>query len=356
MNQPNLFEYATKELSQDAVICWLVACARQPKGLLQQCGRDFIGALMRHGRKQDEPCVVTDVCEPKKQYLDIDVYFQARVGDSMVSFVVENKTGTEMHSGQLGRYKDAVEKDEIQENDFRLVYYKTGYVYDDERKKAEKAEYTVFEADDMQRFLEKQPLTESNEILRQYREYIDGICKARNDALARWNFSEAFVQYEFMKRLRDALTAAKEQWAGAISEKPENMGPEIEIKRGTEVGGSWTLCLFSKALFWRLGSDNPDQLRLRVCTEEVKNSYRVWTTNDNDWELWIDRFKRLASESGLENAKFGSTKYRGGELVGEGTVGAITLPGSKAEQVIPKIVALHIAFLNEIAPNGGVVE
>ena len=48
---PNLFDYATKELSQDAVICWLIDWAgRETNGdpedeELRQCGLAFVDAL-----------------------------------------------------------------------------------------------------------------------------------------------------------------------------------------------------------------------------------------------------------------------------------------------------------------------
>ena len=80
MSKPNIFNYATKELSQDAFICWLVVIGyvAEAEGVLQRCGRAFIGALMKHGREQyGRPCVVTEVFPPKTQYKGIDVYFQA---------------------------------------------------------------------------------------------------------------------------------------------------------------------------------------------------------------------------------------------------------------------------------------
>ena len=41
---------------------------------------------------------------PCPQHGGIDVYFQAKVDGNVVSFIVEDKTGTEMHGGQLERY------------------------------------------------------------------------------------------------------------------------------------------------------------------------------------------------------------------------------------------------------------
>ena len=81
--RPNLFDYATKELSQDAVICWLVACAAEATGDLQKCGLEFVHALFRAGSSDrtsgvpvlgpnseltdphDGPCDVSDVSCPQ---------------------------------------------------------------------------------------------------------------------------------------------------------------------------------------------------------------------------------------------------------------------------------------------------
>lgn len=154
MPTPNLFRFATTELSQDAVICWLVACAREADGGLGECGRDFVRTLVRHGQDgYPGPCEVTDVGLPQRQRERIDVYFQARIDGRTVTFVVEDKTDTEMHGGQLKRYGCTVRQDDDEEDDFCLVYYKTGYVYDDERDEAQRAGYRVFGAKDMQRFL-----------------------------------------------------------------------------------------------------------------------------------------------------------------------------------------------------------
>ena len=46
---PNILRYATKELAQDAAICWLVACARDTDSDLQTCGLSFVQALMHSG-------------------------------------------------------------------------------------------------------------------------------------------------------------------------------------------------------------------------------------------------------------------------------------------------------------------
>ena len=211
MPVPNIFQFATSELSQDAVICWLVACAGAADGALRECGLEFVRTLVLHGRDDHRgPCEVTDVSRPKRQYKHIDVYFQATVDGRRVSFVIEDKTDTETHGDQMERYAEEVRQDEEEEDYVCLIYYKTGYVYGDERKQAWKAGYRVFDAEDMRRFLTNQAGPGEHEILRQYREHIDGILAERSDGLARWDWSQPFVQYEFMHRLRMALQERRE--------------------------------------------------------------------------------------------------------------------------------------------------
>ena len=118
--RPNLFDYATSELSQDAVICWLVACAAEATGDLQKCGLEFVRTLFRAGKsdrtggipvlgpdgeltaRHDGPCNVSDVSCPSPQYDRIDVYFQAKVDGKRVSFIIEDKKDGSTDTDQLG--------------------------------------------------------------------------------------------------------------------------------------------------------------------------------------------------------------------------------------------------------------
>ena len=54
MSKPNIFSYATKELSQDAVICWLIACSDQDTDAeLRQLGKSFLRSLF--SKHSDSP-------------------------------------------------------------------------------------------------------------------------------------------------------------------------------------------------------------------------------------------------------------------------------------------------------------
>ena len=104
---PNLFNYATKELSQDAMICWLIAWAGENKSddlekeELRRCGREFVHALLNHRRKKHIELPEEIVIEIYQQDKGIDVL--ARINEQHV-LLIEDKTDTQDHSGQLERY------------------------------------------------------------------------------------------------------------------------------------------------------------------------------------------------------------------------------------------------------------
>ena len=78
-NAPNLFHYATKELSQDAMICWLIKWAGQGKGggpeqeELRRCGRRFVSALLNH--KSADPIELEDEVKTEIHQQDRRMYF-----------------------------------------------------------------------------------------------------------------------------------------------------------------------------------------------------------------------------------------------------------------------------------------
>ena len=346
---PNIFGYATKELSQDALICWLVACARQSEGKLRELGIDFVQALMRSGKRtaidvrdrESRPyeggCEVVEVlCEPKQQYGKIDVYFQATVDGKTVSFLIEDKTQTEMHGDQLERYRRLVTDDNQREDLVKAVYLKTGYVFDDERESAESNAYSVFEGADMLSFLSEDERADTNEIVRQYVEYLRGQLDDRRSALKSWNLDEGFVQWEFMVRLGQVLRLSGNKWPARWF----NIG-----------GGAWTQYPHWEdrgALFWRLDSWKP--LRLMVDTSKAGDDAL------ERWDGWSRSFEDARIEAGLRPAKFRSVKSRNGTVVREGTVGAVNiaccLRREGLDASVERVRRLHRAFMTSLEEDG----
>ena len=338
---PNIFKYATKELSQDAVVCWLVACARDATDELRELGLEFVQALMRSGNAMvidsdgqscsyERDCKVGQVlCEPKQQHRNMDVYFQAKVDGKVVSFIVEDKTRAEMHGDQLKRYLRTVMKDSVTEDLIKAIYLKTGYVFNDERENAESTGYSVFDIEDMVTFLDGDARVSVHEILRQYAEYMESERGYRRSALKAWNLDENFVQWEFMVRLGKVLQLSGKRWPA----------------RGVNVGGSaWTQYPHWKdrdEFYWRLDSWKP--LRLMVDTGAAGDQVLA------RWGGWSRAFEDARNEAGLCAAKFRCVKSRRGSVVNEGAIGAVDISSCLREEgldaSVAKVTKLHRMFI-----------
>ena len=124
MTTPNIFDFATSELSQDAFVCWLAAWAdpgcREADGPLHATGTAFVARLLEVGRGP-KVAEVRSV-QVRRQWRDIDVLLVVN-GDTAI--VIEDKTDTKDHSDQLRRYKSAVAA-EFPADRIAAVYLKTG--------------------------------------------------------------------------------------------------------------------------------------------------------------------------------------------------------------------------------------
>ena len=161
--RPKVFDYATKELSQDAMICWLLKWAEQGHKArdegLHACGVRFVRALLnKHG--QNRPDIIHKVeiyrqesvkQESVKKKLVIDVL--ARINGKQV-LLVEDKTNTNDHHKQLLMNYNAViehktKLGEMAEGDLYPVYLKTGnQSHADDRRIEKIKNYKVFNRTD----------------------------------------------------------------------------------------------------------------------------------------------------------------------------------------------------------------
>jgi len=103
MPKPNLFHFATSELSQDAFICWLAGCADASVDdeELRDAGNRFLSALLatRNLNLPNSPSI-----RVYRQLDRIDVIVEI---NESIAILIEDKVGTAEHSGQLKRYLEA---------------------------------------------------------------------------------------------------------------------------------------------------------------------------------------------------------------------------------------------------------
>lgn len=126
MSRPNLFQYATSELSQDAFICWLLAWAKpeskQFDEKLHACGTSFIHALFSKHSDKCKPETIDSV-EVKKQDKNIDVLC---IINDKYFLLIEDKTSSINHSDQLARYLQDIEsRPNVEKEKIFPIYFKT---------------------------------------------------------------------------------------------------------------------------------------------------------------------------------------------------------------------------------------
>jgi hypothetical protein len=130
-DRPNLFSYATSELSQDAFICWLAEWADpkwqgvDPK--LHEAGLDFVLSMIRKVKQDYDPANIKNVrIQPQANKLDILIEINEDSPERL-AILVEDKTHTSNHSDQLNRYYKQVNEDGYSAGQMIPLYFKTGY-------------------------------------------------------------------------------------------------------------------------------------------------------------------------------------------------------------------------------------
>ncbi len=199
--KPNIFEYATKELSQDAMICWLIDWSgahadTDEERALKSLGREFVSAMLsKHGRSLSGEIEKVKILQ---QDHGIDVL--ARVHDESEEqhvLLIEDKTGTKDHGGQLQRYYDDVRSGITKLGEVSNcwpIYLKTGnhslhHAREIERKiiSGDQPGYKVFDRKDflcvLRRYQGDYPL------VRQFRSWLQKL-EAEFNAWCKWKQKE----------------------------------------------------------------------------------------------------------------------------------------------------------------------
>lgn len=218
--KPNIFKYATSELSQDAFICWLIAWADKsnqsinPK--LNKCAISFVQKLLQ----KDENYKIENV-EVGRQWKNIDVW--AMINNEYF-LVIEDKKATTSHSDQLNKYANTA-REHYENDDIKIkrVYFKMEE--QGQYNKVNEAGFIPFSRKDMLNILSvnitESSHVEQNDILSDFYENLISLDKSVN----------SYKVKELNKQSGNA-------WKGFYS----------EIQK--EIGGSWKYVSNPRGGFW----------------------------------------------------------------------------------------------------------
>lgn len=201
---PNLFSFATSELSQDAFFAWLLSWGNTDADMsLRAVALDLLRKWTQNPQLQLEGEQPVQI---KRQFEKIDLLV---IVNEHYAIVVEDKTETAQHSGQLQRYKAAVEK-HFPTHQRRFVYLKSGnacdfayFTVEKEPAAVEQEKYLVFKRSDILKALEQSQST--NNIFSDFKSYLQQLEDKTSESIeAKSGYSPLQLQGFFM-RLEDQI-------------------------------------------------------------------------------------------------------------------------------------------------------
>ena len=265
----NIFKYATKELSQDAFLCWSINWLNEgEEHPLYNYGKEMLDLFLGED-KQEKYCDVQVFTQYKK--IDVLVMFKDKDGNSH-ALILEDKTNTSEHDEQIKNYKNKLENCLKQDEGLKayinakihIAYVKTGIMYDKDLCIVDKGA-TVIDLDDLLGVVSKYEKSKSSEILSDFYGHINGIHTDRKTIRKKIDSGEyedalydRYGQFYFLDKL--------------FSDR--DMSENDNIYAGTNRGGTpWT-----EYVFWR------DIYPLGDKKQSVSEEHSLFWRVDRKWD------------------------------------------------------------------------
>ncbi len=305
----HIFDYATKELSQDAVICWLLNWINYPKAELYELSREMFALLGEKDIKSQRVTIKTQI-----KNADIVVVLP----DDNRILIIEDKVYSTEHDDQISKYVEAMKDKHVQATDLgvkgslitdiRTIYFKTGFFYDCDKKVKADVIVTGKEFYDV---LCKYEGKSDSEILNSYINHLRNLLKwyeeygdytKKDDDKREYISLEQIAQYNFMRAV-----FPEKMW-----DIKANTGV-YEVYHGSSAGRPWTemcICPGRKYLdgdqyylFWKIDSDKKGPyLSLRLY--DSKENKGDLTNHKKKYPVFVEYLRRVVesrkNETGIE--------------------------------------------------------
>lgn len=220
----NIFEFATKELSQDAFLSWFIANCNEPG--ISEYSYKFINLITGLNFKCGEIRKVQIIQQEHNMDIIVDFWTSENLDESShYVIVIEDKTTSSAHSSQLKKYADELSKWNKKEPDYisrrRKVFYKVGYLTEQDHKEliegdadyAKNDRWRVIDIDEIHEFFSEMPTVKS-EVLSSYKEHVlkiyDDLHIVSTKPMKEWNFIN--YQTYFIKVINEKFQFPKDKY------------------------------------------------------------------------------------------------------------------------------------------------
>lgn len=296
--KPNIFDIATKELSQDAFITWLLrfgdeSCKKEDEQL-NLCAKEFITALVKS--QYPDFCDEIRTVQADRQWENIDVWSEV---NSEYFIIIEDKTNTSEHSKQLERYKKIASSHCLQKG-YKLVciYIKTGNESLADLQKIIKKGFSVFDRKSILEILSKYNNIKNN-IFSDYLERLSRLEEKNNRFdkidISEWTGNDWQGFYQFVER---NLEMNDINWG--LANNPN--------------GGFWYCCFswldwkYNSTVYIQLEQDKA-RLCFKVKIDEDNKAHSGSKVRNELYKIIISEAKKHNYLEIKKPNKFGSGKY-----------------------------------------------
>ncbi len=193
----NLFDFATKELTQDAMICWLINWVNYKDSSLYELGIKTLDLFL--GKRRLDRYYNVKVI---RQYLKIDVLV---LFNNNYALIIEDKTNSFEQDDQIARYvSDLSNSSEMYGKEVLTTYVKTGIIYDKDFRSIKKTHHSVT-LEDIHNLIMPFALNSQSDIVNSYFKFLANTVKVREnitkmiiEASFAKAFDTAYGQFTFM--------------------------------------------------------------------------------------------------------------------------------------------------------------
>jgi hypothetical protein len=284
--RPNIFDYATSELSQDAFLAWLIQWGdkefQKVDSSLNACAISFIQELIGV-----DSSYKIDTVKSRRQWKNMDV---CALVNNTYFLVIEDKKGTKEHSNQLNRYSEAAKKHYEQSDiEIKLVYFKM----EEQGKYSEikDAGFSLFQRSKMLSILEKYitstELSTQNNIIVDYYYNLDNLDKKINSYLTN-------------NPLKDWNSYS---WQGFYAELQKHIGGNwdyVSNAAGGFLGFWWN---------WKDSKIDEKEFEYYLQLEQTKLIFKLYAYKENERREIRDFYRRQlnkkAKELNVDISKYG---------------------------------------------------
>ena len=209
----NLFDYATKELSQDAFLIWLFENYEDEK--IGHIAKELLASMINlYENGNTKPDDITDI-QTHAQAEKIDIVVDFKLKGQVAILCIEDKTNSNEHD-QLKRYKEIVNgwnKGEFKDRKSFFIYYKTHDIDDCEEDRIKDANWKNFTFEKINEFWNKYQNDENILISMYAKHVVQRFADSRNTTLPKENNIDQWLSF-FKNTLQKNIRISCDTWIG----------------------------------------------------------------------------------------------------------------------------------------------